>query len=265
MTIRVGMPFGRLEISQNLGRAGDGTTLWRCECTCRDWTTATSAELLAGDVVSCGDCGSGAPWSATEDELLRREYSDRGMRELMAMLDRTDPAITNRARVLGLRKSETYWRGPHTGRIAVGNTPPNKGRKGMKPRGRAAETTFKPGNRPHTWRPIGTERVSKDGYLERKVTDTGYTPRDWRPVHHLVWQEAGGEIPAGHALIFRNGDKRDFAITNLELISRGELMARNTIHNYPPEVVDVMRLRGTLNRKIRRLEREHEEPDAGRA
>ena len=63
-----------------------------------------------------------------------------------------------------------------------------------------------------------------EGYLERKVTDTGVKRIDYRLVHHLVWLAAGREIPPGHVLTFRDGDKRNFDLDNLELLTRKQLI-----------------------------------------
>jgi hypothetical protein len=37
MKIRAGIQIGRLTAADSLGRGGDGTTLWRCDCSCGDW------------------------------------------------------------------------------------------------------------------------------------------------------------------------------------------------------------------------------------
>ena len=62
--------------------------------------------------------------------------------------------------------------------------------------------------------------VLPEGYLQRKMADTGVTRRDYVNVHHLIWREAGNDIPPGHILIFRDGNKANFALENLELITR---------------------------------------------
>src|ERR1700743_1887372 len=86
----------------------------------------------------------------------------------------------------------------------------------------ANSTSFKPGYRSKSWVPIGTERVTSMGYLQRKVTDTGRAADDWVAVHVLNWEAENGPIPAGHLLAFRDGDKTNVDVANLELISRGE-------------------------------------------
>lgn len=185
-------------------------------------------------------------------------YPDSTMAQLKAAFDATPRQILYKAGRIGLRKTAGYLsslgrqldgRKGQSTRFAAGIVPWNKG-KPHPASGRSMETQFKPGGRPHKWNPVGHERL-RDGYLERKLTDTGVTRRDYVPVHHLLWREAGREIPTGHALVFVNGDRTDIRLENLELVSRTELMRRNSVCNLPPELAYVVRLRGVLNRKIK--------------
>lgn len=200
-------------------------------------------------------------WTEQELATVRAMYADTKTEKLAAMLGRTERAVYMAADKLGLKKSAAYLaspeacrlrRGAHVGaatQFKPGHTTWNKGTN-FTAGGRSAETRFKPGNKPHTWHPLGHERLSKEGYLQRKMADTGCTRKDYVPVHHLIWKAAGREIPAGHALTFRDGNKRNFALENLELVTRSELMRRNSYHNYPKEVAQAIQLRGALNRKI---------------
>lgn len=183
------------------------------------------------------------PWLPEEDAFLTRLYPLRRAVEIADVLGRTLAAVENRRTKLGLRK------GTNAGRFQPGQTSWNKG-KHHTAGGRSAETRFKPGNRPHTWRPIGANRVSKEGYLQRKVADTGCTRRDYVPVHHLVWRMHGRSVPAGHALAFRDGNKANPDINNLELVHRRELMARNTVHRLPKDVALAVQMLGALRRQI---------------
>jgi len=174
------------------------------------------------------------------------------------------------AHKLGLKKSAEYLASPDACRLRredspgiayrfqPGIKPWNTGLKGWKAGGRSAETRFKKGYRPHTWKPVGAERLSKEGYLQRKMTDTGYPPRDWVGVHILLWREHHGPVPPGHKLRFINGDKTDIRIENLALISDADNMRRNSLHNYPHEIRQCIQLRGALVRKINRRKRKHE-------
>ncbi|EPV8693090.1 HNH endonuclease signature motif containing protein, partial [Pseudomonas aeruginosa] len=105
----------------------------------------------------------------------------------------------------------------------------------------------------------GSTRVSADGYLQRKISDTGYPPRDWKGIHILLWEEHFGPIPAGHCVCFKDNNKQNVVIDNLELITRAERMRRNSIHRYPPELKSAIRVISKLKRTIQEVE--HEEQD----
>lgn len=59
----------------------------------------------------------------------------------------------------------------------------------------------------------------KDGYLRS-------TSGDRRPLHHLIWEELNGPIPAGFQVAFRDGNKRNFDLANLELVSAFDMLER---------------------------------------
>jgi len=125
------------------------------------------------------------------------------------------------------------WRTGRTGHFSRGSTPANKGQKcapgvgGRHPNARA--THFKKGFRggvaARVYKPIGTERLSKSGYLERKINDDMPLQARWRAVHLIEWERAHGPIPAGHCLKCLDNDKTNLDPANWELISRG-LMPR---------------------------------------
>ena len=207
-------------------------------------------------------------WTDAQLQVLRDQYPNRRASEIADQLGMKLHVIYKKAKTLGLKKSEEFKasedacrlrRGDNIGaeyRFRKGNVPPNKGiRQPGLAIGRMAETQFKKGTLPKNYMPIGSERFSKEGYLLRKLSDTGYPPKDWVPVHHIIWRDSGHEIPKGHALKFKNGDKTDIRLDNLYLISRADLMRQNTIHQYGPEIVSVTRLRASLTRQINRKEK----------
>lgn len=203
-------------------------------------------------------------WTEAEQATLRQHYADTRTAELAALLGRSERSVYLAANALGLKKSEAYLkspagnyfiRNPRIGQATAfkpGHATWNKGRH-YQAGGRSRETQFKPGHQPHTWQPVGHERIGKGGYLQRKISDTGNTQADYALVHHLVWLAAGRSIPPGHALTFRDGDKRNFALDNLVLLTREALMQRNSYHHYPEAIARAIQLRGALNRKIKRL------------
>jgi hypothetical protein len=107
---------------------------------------------------------------------------------------------------------------PH--RFQKGHVPANKGQKGIRV---SPATEFKKGQMPHNWTPVGTEIVRGDGYTWVKVAE----PKKWREKHRLIWEAANGPIPAGHAVIFADGNKANMTPENLLLVSRAQLARLN--------------------------------------
>lgn len=205
------------------------------------------------------------PWSDDEIAWLVALYPDNHTSLVVEALGRRAPQVSSMANNLGIRKSADFLSSPDAGRIRRGDhrgaagrfrpgiVPWNKG-VSYAAGGRSAETRFKKGNLPKSWVPIGTVVEDPGGYLKRKVRDNttrGMSRRNWEFLHVALWRKHRGAIPSGHAVVFKNGDKTDIRLDNLELITRAELMRRNSYHtNYPPEIRRVIQLRGALNRKI---------------
>jgi hypothetical protein len=207
------------------------------------------------------------PWTARQLEILRREYPTRTAAAVARKVRHSVSSVYQTAIRLGIRKSVAFLASPASGRLCKGDTRGvsgrfgpghetwNKGRKGWKAGGRSAQTRFRPGNRPHTWQPMGTTRVTDDGILQRKVSDTGYMPADWKAVHALNWEETNGPIPRGHVVVFKDGNRQNLELANLELVTRGELMRRNSYHTrYPKEIARLIQLKGALQRQINKRE-----------
>lgn len=111
-----------------------------------------------------------------------------------------------------------------TGKFRKGQTPHNKGKKMPKEvYEKVKHTMFAKGNVPPNHRPVGSERISKDGYIEVKVAE----PNKWRLKQRVVYEEAKGKIPEGCPIIFFDGNKRNFDIDNLRCITWSELLYLN--------------------------------------
>ena len=83
---------------------------------------------------------------------------------------------------------------------------------------------FQKGNIPVGWKPVGTESVREDGFVWVKVKDERYAPQRecWKQKHRLLWEEANGPIPEGMVVTFRDGDRSNFSLDNLRLVSMEE-------------------------------------------
>ncbi len=139
-------------------------------------------------------------------------------------MDLSVPAMVSMTAARGLHNGitvvpEFIEKGKAT-RFQKGQVPPNKGVKGIH---LSPATEFKKGNVPANHRPVGSERVSVDGYTEVKVRE----PNKWRMKHVVVYEAANGPVPKGHVIIFGDGNKENFAPDNLILVSRGQLAVMN--------------------------------------
>lgn len=196
-------------------------------------------------------------WTMAEESRLAALYPDTPMRQMQETLRRPKSAIYGKAKELGLKRSAEFLASEHSGRLRTGSNPGvatrfqkghctwNKG-KPFAAGGRSAETQFASGRLPHNHVPIGTEVMATDGYLKIKVAE----PNTWEWTHRRNWEAVHGPIAAGLLLIFRDGNHNNCNVENLELITRGELMRRNTIHRYPEELKTTIRQLGKLKRAI---------------
>lgn len=224
---------------------------------------------------SRGILGPRRPWHRPELYQLHRLYPDTPAYELARIFGRSVNKIYAKANQIGLHKSAAYLAGPFAGRIRPdndiggktrfkkGQAPHNKGlrRPGWGP-GRMKQTQFTKGQRSWNWVPVGSYRVSSEGYLDLKVADhgPGSMKKNWIPVHRLVWIQHHGPVPPGHTVCFktdmRTTEVELITIDRLELVSRVELMRRNSYHTrYPKQICQLIQLRGALNRQIRKRER----------
>lgn len=115
-----------------------------------------------------------------------------------------------------------------TGQFKKGKKPWNKGKKwdeymGKDSQSNALKTCFKKGNRPHNHKPVGSERLSKDGYIEIKISE----PRKWQTKHSFIYEQKKGKIPKGYIVCFADGNKYNFDIENLILVKRQENLIMN--------------------------------------
>ena len=198
--------------------------------------------------------GKRRDWSEVEIEAMRLFYPDTLTEAFARAFDRPIGAVYAMARRIGVQKNAAFLALQAVGRIDTKHGKSTRYREGQPAWNKGSpgsqSTQFKPGRRSPNWKPVGSERVSRHGYLQRKVTDTGQSKADWVEVHILVWTTAHGPVPAGHVVTFKDGNKAHIALDNLELVARADLMLRNSVHQYPPELAAVMQMMGYLNRRI---------------
>lgn len=201
-------------------------------------------------------------YTAEHLDFLRQGYKDKSLTELAIAfnqhfdLDKPERSIRSALRNHRIRSGRT-------GHFEKGHSTWNAGTQ-WQAGGRSLKTQFKPGHKPQNWVPIGTEVVSKDGYLKRKIRDdapVGMSRKNWKFVHIMVWEEHHGPVPKGYAVTFLDGDKRNFDPKNLHAIRRRELAWQNKhgIARLPDELRPTMQLLAKVEVKRALIEEAIEE------
>ncbi len=207
---------------------------------------------------------NGRAWSPASIARLRELYPDTPAEKIAGLLKRPTYSIYGKAFALGLEKSAAgraaagFQKGSKVGaayRFPKGHVPANKGlRRPGWHAGRMRETQFKKGQFPFNHDPdfyvIGALRVNSDGYIEMR---TSFAPGalGWRALHRILWEDEHGPIQPGYCLRFKDRDPLNVCLGNLELISRGDLMRRNSIYNLPAPLKLTIHALGQLKRRIR--------------
>lgn len=156
------------------------------------------------------------------------------------------------------------WKTGRTGCFPKGHVPDNKG-KAMPYNANSARTQFKKGVRigraNQVYKPIGTERVSKDGYIERKIHDGLPMQSRWRLVHLIKWEAIHGPLPKKHCLKCLDSNRSNTDPSNWELIPRTvlqQLNHRTRIVDYDdapaelrPAILTLAKLKGARSSRIK--------------
>jgi hypothetical protein len=170
--------------------------------------------------------------------------------------------INNKAYILRLKKSPEYTakfeaerdirlaQGGVETRLQKGNIAHNKGKPmAAEVREKCAKSFFKKGQQPPNAKPIGYERIGKEGYIEVR------TEKGFKPKQRIIWEQYFGAVPPKHIICFIDGDKRNFDIGNLELVSRADNATRNRF-KYSPEYIEILGLLKQIDNKIKTLKNE---------
>lgn len=219
------------------------------------------------------------PWTPEALAEVCRRYPHERTADISRDLGRSIGSIHDQANKMGLRKSPEFMSRVHgrvliragaASRFSANHATWNKGIPGSTGNHpNTQRTQFKKGRAPEearNYQPIGTLRIL-DGYLQRKITDDPalYPSRRWVAVRRLVWEEVNGPMPKGYVVVFKPGmastDPDEITIDRVELISRAELMRRNTRHNLPPELNALISTKARLTRLINEREKDHELQD----
>lgn len=162
----------------------------------------------------------GIEWTEEQLRLLKEYYSNTLTADLVDLIGRNENSIYHKAYKLGLKKSAEFLASPSSGRLNES--------------------------------PIGQEYIHHSGYLIRKVNnDLPYANR-WKAVHVIEWEKHYGLVPTGYMVSFKDKDKTNIDIENLELVTRKQIYDRNTIHRLPKEIISLIFLHGRFKSTIKR-------------
>jgi hypothetical protein len=197
-------------------------------------------------------------WSPTEIEYLIANFPDTHTQDICDYLGRSYSSVSGQAYKLRLHKSESFRynelqkqaeRLKTDGakfRFHPGSAPANKGQKMSKEVYRkVSETMFKKGITPLNTKPEGYEVLDIDGYVKIKADGK------MKYKHRFVWEQHNEKLKNGDVVRFKDGNKLNCSIENLELVSRSENMIKNTIHRFPEEVKSTIKLLSKLKKKIK--------------
>ena len=187
-------------------------------------------------------------WTIEETELLIEYYPHRSTKEVAFITGKSISQCYAKAFALQLHKTPEYLATEASGRLKKGNvgtqfpkgnTPWNKGMKGLQIGGQ--ETQFKKGSVPPNHREVGSERIDEDGYTYIKIAEH----TRWVLKHRHIYEQHHGKLEPHMIVIFKDGDRANCAIDNLEAITKVENMERNRITKYPQPLRQTIK---TLNK-----------------
>jgi hypothetical protein len=191
-------------------------------------------------------------FTKAEDDFITANYLLLCEKQLASTMHRSHTGVKGRMKHLGLIvPKELIEQRKKDSQIKPGNISFNKGKKQIEYMSadaieRSKATRFKKGHHIHNKKPLGSQRITKDGYLEIKTQE----PNKWEQYHRLIWEETFGPIPKDKIVRFITKDKMNVHPFNLELIDRKINMKNNTIHRYPMEVKQSIRILSKLKKRI---------------
>lgn len=154
-----------------------------------------------------------------ELDFLKSFNGTKNKNELLELFNNNFEKITSTQLETLLHRYKIPFKKLPSYTFKKGHTPWNKGKKtGIRP-----PNLFKKGNVTWNTRELYSERIDRDGYTYIKLINK----KKWKLKHRWIWEQKYGEIPADHVVIFADGNKKNFNIENLILVSRKELAVLN--------------------------------------
>ena len=168
----------------------------------------------------------------------------------------------------GVRKSKAFRNSSLSGRIQKGQrlSPDTEFKKGFIPKTKGRKladtckskealeksisTRWKKGNKPYSTKydgAISVRRMYGTSYKMIRISEN-----NWEFLHRHLWKKHYGDIPQRYNVVFKDGNTLNCVIENLECISNKELLHRNRIHNLPQEIKDLVYMKASLTKAIKK-------------
>lgn len=201
------------------------------------------------------------PFTESDEKKIKKEYLTKPVKRLASEIGTTYGRIMRYLNNNGLEiPREIIEKRKKESQIKKGTPSFNKGKKQSEYMSKAAilrtqKTRFKKGNRPHNINPSGNGAI-----VTRKDTsgkEYKYIRMDigvWDLYHRVVWERENGPIPKNKIVVFKDGDTSNTSLGNLKLITRTENMYKNSVHNYPEEIIPSLVLVRQLENKLNNLQ-----------
>ena len=145
--------------------------------------------------------------------------------EIKDLVEREYKITLKKSQIKNFKTRYKAKSGTAGGQFKKGNIPYNKGKKmPSEIYEKVKGTMFKKHHTPHNHREVGSERISKDGYIEIKTKE----PNKWELKHRVVYRDFyKDDIKRNEVVIMLDGNKLNLSPENLQKITRTELVRYN--------------------------------------
>lgn len=189
-------------------------------------------------------------FTTEQDDFIKKNYMAMPVRQVAINLGASWQSVTTRLRQLGLCiPKEVKQKRLKDNLFKPGRPNPFKGVSAKEwvtkeQYKKFKELGFKNGHKPHNRVDVGTEVTYSHGYAMVCVAHGVFEFK-----HRLIWEQHNGKIPKGFKVAFKDGNKQNYNIANLRLLTNQEIMQNNSIANYPPELRKSIRLISKLKKQ----------------
>ena len=199
------------------------------------------------------------PFTEADKQKIRDEYLLKPTKRLANEIGVTTDRVKRYLKLLGLEiPVELSKKWAQESRFTKGHETFNKGKKqedymSEEALRKVRATYFKKGNEPHNTKYDGAIAIRKENDKDHYYKWIRLSKSKWELLHRVIWEKENGKIPEGNVVVFKDGDSMNCTIENLEMITRIELMLRNSKAQYPEEIIPSMVLTCELENKLKQL------------